>query len=246
LVEQAAKQGAQLVVLPEMAVVDRDTADTAKVFGAMAKEHHITLVVGLLVDAPGRLVNCALAFGPDGALLATHTKTHAIPFMEHYTELGRADAPTVARGNDLAAGILICQDDNFTDSANACAKAGAQVLAVPTLDWPGVETAHFTNSRHRALETGLPLVRAAHGGISAIFDADGTLLARRDHAKEGDGIIVANPHRGGLSVTPYADRPYPDLPVLILASLTVGLGLWTMRRKPPAGAEGGANPAGMV
>ena len=41
---------------------------------------------------------------------------------------------------------------------------GAQILAVPTLDWPGVALEHFRSNRWRALENGIPVVRGAFGG----------------------------------------------------------------------------------
>ncbi len=223
LIAEAAKQGAQLVVLPEMAVRGNGTEGTVRVFGDLAKTHRISLVVGLLDHGPGRAVNCALAFGPDGALLATHIKAHHIPFMEHYTRKGDVTAPSLARAPERPPiGLLICQDDNFTDLTNTTVKAGARILAVPTLDWAGVEIAHFTNSRHRALETGTGLVRAAHGGIAAIFAPNGTVLAQRDHLTQGDGIIVADLPLAGAP-TPFVR--FGDWPLLVLAALAAIGGL---------------------
>lgn len=226
LIAQAAARNARVVVLPEMTVVDDGTDGTLRRFGALATAHRLTVVVGLLDTAQGGSVNKAIAIGPDGRLLATHIKAHHIPFMEQYTQKGDG-SPALADTPGAIVGMMICQDDNFTDLANATAAGGAQVLAVPTLDWAGVETAHFTNSRHRALETGVGLVRAAHGGIAAIFAPDGSVLAQRNHRREGDGVIVAD--------LPLA-RPSPyvslgDWGVLLLATGIAGWGWFLSKRK---------------
>jgi len=76
---------------------------------------------------------------------------------------------------------------------------------------------HFAQARMRAVETGLPLVRAANTGISAIVDGRGVVLEQLSIFERG--VIDAKlPHR--LSKTFYGS--FGDLPVLII-SLTLVL-----------------------
>ncbi len=222
-IESAIKQGASVMVLPELALISDNPSNDLLYFSALAKRHHLTFVIGTWT----RNINQAVIIDSKGRLLATHTKTHWVPFMEHYAKQGDG-SPTVAQlPNGPRLGLMICQDDNFTDLANATARAGAQMFTVPTLDWSGVELAHFTNARHRALETGVGLVRAAHGGIAAIFAPDGTVLAKRNHLTQGNGVIVAD--------LPLAGAPTPFVkwgngPLLVLAGFSV-VGGWVMGRK---------------
>ena len=72
-------------------------------------------------------------------------------------------------------------------------------MALPTLDWERVSTAHLSNSIHRPIESGYAIVRAAINGVSVIADARGRILAKMDHIAEGAGYIVAEVpvYRGG-------------------------------------------------
>jgi apolipoprotein N-acyltransferase len=99
---------------------------------------------------------------------------------------------------------MICQDDNYEDVARRLALAGVGVVAVPTFDWKGVARAHLNSARNRPRDFGYVEARAAIGGISAVIDGSGRVLASRNHFTEGDGCVVASVALGAGVPAPFA------------------------------------------
>jgi apolipoprotein N-acyltransferase len=89
-------------------------------------------------------------------------------------------------------GTMICNDDTFTDIARANAGLGAEIIADPTWDWADVAQLHARMPRFRAVENGLPIVRAARGGESQLIDARGRIVARHDVLAEPHQVLVAD------------------------------------------------------
>jgi len=82
---------------------------------------------------------------------------------------------------------------------------------------------HFLIARVRAIEEGLPIVRAANSGISAIIDAYGRERARLDLGLRGvlDGDLPV-----ALPATPFAR--FGSLITLVLFLLCAGAALWPL------------------
>ena len=162
-----------------------------------------------------------------GSCRLDYEKTHLIALVEGYKK-GSGALQSCPVGGGPRVGLMICQDDNFTDLARGYGRAGAALLAVPTNDWKQVKDFHLENSIFRAVENGYAVVRAASNGVSAIVSPRGELLARRDHFRDGPGLILARVAlRGGP--TPYSlAGDWPPLVGLLL--LVVG-GIWQHRTR---------------
>jgi len=188
LVREAAAAGAELVVAPEAAF--RVDAAQRQVFldraAALATGSQVTLVVGYFDEALDE--NHAAVFDPDGTLAGDYRKTHLIPGMEDYV----AGDGTTTIAMDDALGVMICQDDNFRDLGRAYGRAGVSLMAVPTNDWRQVREFHLLNTTLRAADSGFGIVRGATNGISAVIDARGREIVRKDHTEQGSGVIVAD------------------------------------------------------
>jgi apolipoprotein N-acyltransferase len=74
---------------------------------------------------------------------------------------------------------------------------------------------HLAAVRVRAVEEGLPAIRAANTGISAVIDANGNLVARLDTGETG-AIDASLP--GAHGPTPYARFGDWTTLVLVIAS----------------------------
>lgn len=145
LVEQAAAQGARLVVLPELANTgymfeSREEAyalaepvpegPSSQAWIALAQRLGIYLVAGIAERAGGRLYNSALVAGPDG-YLGTYRKLHLWGDENLYFEAGDLGLPVF--DTELGRiGVAICYDGWFPEVYRLLAVRGADIVAVPT------------------------------------------------------------------------------------------------------------------
>ncbi len=153
--QEAASNGAHLVVLPEIwnspydnaafpvyaEDVEGGASESATALAAAAAEAGVALVGGSIPErgAGGALFNSCLVFRPDGSLAAKHRKVHLfdidipgkITFKESDT-LSPGPGPTVVDpGLGVLLGIGICYDLRFPELASLSARRGAQVLVYP-------------------------------------------------------------------------------------------------------------------
>lgn len=163
----------------------------------------------------------------DGRIVAAYDKTHLVPFGEYLplagllgplgvTQLvpgvwdeGVGPRRLAAPGLPLAA-PLVCYEAIF--SGEAIARDDRErpqwLLNVTNDGWFGATSGpyqHLAQARLRAIEEGLPLVRAANTGISAIIDPYGRILERLPLGVEAviDGRLPAP-----ASPPPFARRPF--------------------------------------
>jgi predicted amidohydrolase len=142
--EEAAAEGAKLLVLPECAIPGYvfDSAEEAMQYAEeipgpstealeeACRESEIYIVCGLLERDGDRLRNAAVLIGPEG-LIGTYWKTH-LPFLgvdrfvEPGDELAVYDTP-IGR-----IGMEICYDLRFPEVTRTLALQGADLVAHPT------------------------------------------------------------------------------------------------------------------
>ena len=186
-IREAAGQGAQYVLTPEMTtILDRERARLLAAispedgdpslarFRALAKDLGIHLHVGSMaikLSADG-VANRAFLIAPTGDILARYDKIHMFDVDlaggESYRESRLYRAGEKAVVADLLGtrlGLTVCYDVRFPQLHRALAKAGAEVLAVPAAFTRTTGEAHWhVLVRARAIETGSWVVAAAQGG----------------------------------------------------------------------------------
>lgn len=185
---KAARLGARLIVFPETAFYVPDESDPAALvpFVDLCREHDTHVVVGYFHEKSRE--NRAAFIGPEG-VLGFYTKTHLTPFEDYARGIGE---PQIVAIEGVKIGVMICQDDNYTDLSRKYGVQCVDVVAVPTNDWEPVRKAHLQSTIHRAIESRLAIIRAASNGISAVISPDGERLASLDHRLHGPGMIVAD------------------------------------------------------
>lgn len=186
-IRDAAKQGAQLVVLQELhrslyfcQTEDVDVFDLAETIpgpstntlGELAKELGIVIVASLFEKrATGLYHNTAVVLEKDGTIAGKYRKMH-IPddpgFYEkfYFTPGDLGFEPIQTSVGKL--GVLVCWDQWFPEAARLMAMAGAEVLIYPTaIGWdPRDDNAEQTrqkdawviSQRAHAVANGVPVI----------------------------------------------------------------------------------------
>jgi apolipoprotein N-acyltransferase len=116
------------------------------------------------------------------------TKHQLVPFIEvrhrpsNRWQLARAGAHNV--------GMMVCYESMYTESALFSAHAGAEILVILSDDagmrHAAIAWTHAEQARMRAIEVGLPLVRAGQVGVTYATDAYGRVLGRMDSWESGE------------------------------------------------------------
>jgi apolipoprotein N-acyltransferase len=83
---------------------------------------------------------------------------------------------------------------------------------------------HLASARLRAVEEGLPMIRAANTGVSAVIDSYGRILASLDMEREGVIDHALPPPRVATAYSRWGDW--------ILLALLLALGLAIAIRRP--------------
>ncbi len=120
-------------------------------------------------------------------------------------------------------GALICYEAIFPAQVANEADRPEWLVNVTNDAWFGNSSGprqHLTAARMRAVEEGLPLVRAANTGISAVFDAHGRQVAELGMQRAGT-LEAALP--GALPITPFARFGLNVPGALALVCLLAGL-----------------------
>jgi predicted amidohydrolase len=210
---QAARAGAEIVVFPELALCgyctpEQAAASAVEPSGAAleplrdaAREHGQVIAAGFAERRPGgraggSLANSMACFGPDGALLSVYRKVHLWVTERAWAVPGTGFDAFDAAGT--RAGLWICYDTRFPETARTLARAGA-VLGLVGSAWFGPPAEWELALRSRSLDNGIftagatllgSFGQAPFRGESMIVDPHGTVLARAEPGREG--VITAS------------------------------------------------------
>jgi apolipoprotein N-acyltransferase len=220
-------------------------SDAAAHVAVEARRLSATIVAGITEPSgTTRFLNAAVAWAPDGQLVARYDKAHRVPFGEYIpgrswlSHLVNLDAvprdavaghgPGLLRTPAGPLGVVISFEVFFPDRARAAIRAGGQILLVPTntasYTTSQVPDAEIATARLRAWETGRDVVMAAPTGFSAILGPRGQVRARSGLG--GAQLLRATVTRRTGS-TPYlrlGDGPFV-VGALVLLAAGLGLGL---------------------
>lgn len=187
LLAEAAGQGANYVLTPEVTMIFPENRDQLRSVaapfeghpqlaqvGRLARQHGIFVQIGSLPIPleDERFANRSVLFGPDGAQRTIYDKIHLFDadiaglnaYRESATYRGGEQAVTADLG-EFRLGFSICYDMRFPSLYNALANGGATLMAVPAAFTVPTGQAHWhVLLRARAIETGSYVIAAAQGG----------------------------------------------------------------------------------
>ncbi len=148
--------------------------------------------------------NSLQAISGAGEILASYDKAHLVPFGEYVPLRDWLPIDRIVAGRgDFTAGPgprtlrlpglpsfspLICYEAIFPGVAVDASDRPEWILNISNDAWFGVSAGphqHLASSRMRAIEEGLPLIRATNTGITVAFDPFGRELQRLDLDRRG-------------------------------------------------------------
>lgn len=198
-----------LIVWPETAVPQllNNAEDTlAAIHGRIG---NTPLLFGIQRREEGRYFNSAVLMDAAGETNQIYDKAHLVPFGEYvpfgdfmarfgiYGFASQAGAGYAAgpgpRLLDLGFGKalpLICYEAVFAQDVNAVSSRPDMLIQITNDAWFGTRSGpyqHLVQARMRAAEQGLPMLRAANTGITAMIDPYGQL---REHIPLGQAGAV--------------------------------------------------------
>jgi len=213
--------------------------DSVLILGALRRQRKITADGG-----KNEFFNSVQAVDSDGQIIATYDKFHLVPFGEYLpgekwlTPLGLRKIVALPGGFSSGPGPktlkvgtlppfspLICYEIGFPGQIVDRDDRPDWIVNVTNDGWFGKTAGpyqHLAQARFRAIEQGLPVVRAANTGISAIIDANGNIIESLELGKAG---VIQSKLPARLPATIYAR--FGDLAAIaqIIGMLTILAGL---------------------
>ena len=184
-VSEAAKQGAELVCLPELfqtqyfcqredialfELAEPIPGPATHRLSELTRELKIFLIASLFERrAPGLYHNTAAILGRDGALLGIYRKMHIPDDPLYYEKFYFTPGDLGFKAFDTSAGklgTLVCWDQWYPEGARITALQGASILFYPTaIGWHPAEKAEFGAAQHDAWRT----IQRAHAIANGVY-----------------------------------------------------------------------------
>jgi predicted amidohydrolase len=144
--DRAAKNGARVVVLPELwnqtfLQGERDEPSgkdrlILSEFSRLAKRHELAIVAGsVAMRCQKRLLNRCHVFGPKGNVILTYDKIHVFPSFFESEAFKGGSTLGICDLFGWKTGVLVCFDVEFPEVCRSLAEKGVQLLVVVGA-WP--------------------------------------------------------------------------------------------------------------
>jgi predicted amidohydrolase len=198
LIAEAARQRADLVVLPETLThtnTGRSYVDCAepipgpstRYFGALARQHGCYLVVGLLERDAHLVYNVAVLLGPDGKVAGKYRKV-CLPRGEISGGIAPGRDYPVFRTRFGKVGLMVCYDGFFPEVARKLSNRGAEVIAFPVAGCNPALAAARACENHVYIVSSTYTDFSQNWMVTAVFDHEGKTVVR---AEKWGTVVVA-------------------------------------------------------
>ncbi|WP_217575145.1 apolipoprotein N-acyltransferase [Mesorhizobium sp. GbtcB19] len=236
----------QLILWPETSVpfLFTERPDALTALGDLLTDGQM-LIAGIVREEGGsanggsRYYNSVVAIDDKGEIVDAVDKVHLVPFGEYlpFADLFErfgigqlvAGPMNFAAGNErhpigvpggLRAAPFICYEVIFPDLVGEDASSSDVIVNVTNDAWFGDTPGpyqHFRQAQIRAVENGLPLLRAANNGISAVVDSRGRIVDAL--AMNARGSIDAHVPVSGRALLPPEQRRINGLLIMLVFAL---------------------------
>lgn len=231
--EDAASQGADLLVAPELAVTGYGAGEAmaalaeppngpaARRLAALSARLGIALIIGFAERDGDTVWNSAL-YVDGNRPPVTYRKAHLYGPYERGLFTPAPPAATVFEHRGVKTGMLICYDVEFPETVRRLAQAGAALVIVPTA-LPVSDHSELIARKMipvRAFENQVFVAYANHcggdglfsfAGLSVIAAPDGSLLA--EAGEQGEALLIADIDPAEFAASAEANTYLRDLRV---------------------------------
>lgn len=197
MIEQAKKQGAALIVFPEMTLTGfsmnteeqgetLQNSPTIAFFQQKAKQYDMAMIFGLIIKEGEKSENHCIMLNKSGEIVTDYTKIHPFSYgaeSKYYTGGNQVVFGTI---EDIPFSTLICYDLRFPEIFQVCSTKSHVITVIA--NWPSPRRCHWISLlKARAIENQcyiLGVNRCGSGdgleysGDSMIIDPYGEVLAR--------------------------------------------------------------------
>ena len=204
LIEEAARGGSQLILLPELWTTGYDLSNAHNLsqenrallpeIARLSNECSIAIGGSLMLEQEGKIYNTFLLYSPGNNDPAAYQKIHLFRLMQEDLWLTPGDHLQTVQAAWGQAGLAICYDLRFPEMFRRYSLEGASLLLL-SAEWPLRRIAHWqTLLRARSIENQC-FVAAVNcvgeiggetfGGSSAIFSPWGETLVEGNSNQPG-------------------------------------------------------------
>ncbi len=189
---------------------------------ALARKEQAYYLIGSALEKEGRSLNAALLLSPQGEWVDAYYKIKLVPFTEYTPPgsiahwlagrlgvkpydfmagkgLGVFSLASSWRTLDQKArrfGVVICSEDAYPDSFRQLAlRQVGFIVTILNDGWFRHQEAvqmHAQNAAFRAVESGVPVVRVANTGKTAVFDPGGKSVGDDYLLADSEGFLVVD------------------------------------------------------
>lgn len=248
-------EGVKLLIWPETAV-QRETFDREASLLRWRMSRMLEFGSYAITGAPrserttegSSYYNSMFAFNSRGKLFARYDKKHLVPFGEYLPFQGVLNAlglQQLTGGVAFKAGTsaktvylpgippfspLICYEVIFPGQVTLASDRPKWLLNITNDGWFGLTNGpyqHLGLARFRAIEEGLPLVRSASTGVSAVIDSYGRTVASLEVDKTG---VLDSPLPLSLDAPAYSTGFKMMMTLALLLTAVAGFLIGAVRR----------------
>ncbi len=238
-IDRAAEAGADLVLFPEIHLspffpqyaARPDLAEALaldspaiKQMQAHCRQRGIACIPNIYLSQQGACYDASLVIDAQGSLLGIGKMVHIAQQPKFFEQDYYTPSDSGFRVVDLLGmrvGIVVCFDRHYPESFRACARAGADLVVIPTANVMGepldifeaeLRTAAYQNNLFIAMANRTGVEDDMHfAGESMVVDAHGQVQAKAGHAPE---LLLADIDlavvRDARRRRPYRDLLRPD------------------------------------
>jgi len=158
----------------------------------LASGNNITVVASYILmtsESPLKYENKYLLIDSMGEVLYSYLKHEPVPGEP---AVKGQDELKVANLGGIQLGGGICYDYDFPYLAKENGDLGADIIALPSSDWRGIDPLHTRMAAFRAVEQGHSILRSTRFGLSAAINPYGEMVSRMSSFDNNNKIMIAH------------------------------------------------------